>query len=58
MKRKSFSTTMDIDVLKKLKVYCAQNGLKQNEAVESIIREFFKKNDEIESEGEGDGDTD
>lgn len=52
--RKAFSTSMDEELIKELKIYCAKKGLKQNQVLEELIKELLEK----EGVGERDGNTD
>lgn len=43
VKKVPFTTSINPDVLKKFKVYCAVNGLYQNQVIENLIVELLKK---------------
>jgi hypothetical protein len=42
-KRKMYNTTLDTDLLKKLKVLAALNEKRQNDLIEEAIRDLLKK---------------
>ena len=42
-KRKMYNTTLDIELLKKLKVLAAQNEKRQNDLLEEAIKDLLKK---------------
>jgi len=41
--RVGFSTSIDPELKKKFKVYCALNDLNQNDVIEMLIREYLDK---------------
>ena len=42
-KRKMYNTTIDADLLKKLRILAAQLDLRQNDLVEEAIQDLLKK---------------
>ena len=42
-KRIMYNTTLNCDLLKKLKILAAQLGLRQNDLIEEAIRDLLKK---------------
>lgn len=48
----TYTTSLNSEIVKKFRVYCAKKGKYQNEVLEQLIRELLEK------EGEGDGNTD
>jgi hypothetical protein len=42
-KRKMYNTTVDVDLLKELKVLAALNDKRQNDLLEEAIRDLLKK---------------
>lgn len=44
--RKMYNTTLDIDLLRKLKVLAAQMDKRQNDLLEEAIRDLLKKYEE------------
>ena len=42
-KRKMYNTTLDIELLKRLKVLAAQKDKRQNDLLEEAIRDLLKK---------------
>jgi len=52
--KKTYTTSLDADLISEFKVYCAIKGLYQNEVLESLIRELLEKEKE---EGGENGNT-
>lgn len=44
--KKPFATSIEEDIIKKLKIHCAANELKINEAVEKAIATYLEKENE------------
>jgi hypothetical protein len=42
-KRKMYSTTLDVDLLKEIKILSARLDLRQNDLLEEAIRDLIKK---------------
>ena len=53
--RVPFTTSLDPELKKYFRIYCAKNNLYQNEVLEKLIRELLNKHFE---EGGGNGNTD
>lgn len=51
IKREAFTTSIDPELKKKLKVYCALHRKKQNEVLEELLTKLFDK------DGGDNGDT-
>jgi len=45
--RKMYNTTLDVELLKKLKVLAVQNDKRQNELLEEAMRDLLKKYEKI-----------
>lgn len=41
--KKHYTVAIDPILIKKIRVYCAVNGMNQYEVVESLLAEFFEK---------------
>ncbi len=41
--KKTYTTSLDSELLSKFKVYCALKGLYQNEVLEKLIKELLEK---------------
>lgn len=48
----TYTTSLNAELVRKFRIYCALNNKYQNEVLEKLIRELLAK------EGEGDGNTD
>jgi predicted transcriptional regulator len=48
-KRKMYSTTLDVDLLRKIKILAAQLDLRQNDLLEEAIRDRIEKYKHYES---------
>ncbi|MCT4584044.1 MAG: hypothetical protein N4A54_03880 [Peptostreptococcaceae bacterium] len=46
--RKTYTTSIDVELIKKFRIYCAVKDLNQNEVLEKLISELLEKE---ESEG-------
>jgi predicted transcriptional regulator len=42
-KRKMYNTTLDVDLLRKIKILAAQLDLRQNDLIEEAIQDLIKK---------------
>ena len=42
-KRKMYNTTLDVDLLREIKILAAQLDLRQNDLLEEAIRDLIKK---------------
>ena len=42
-KRKMYNTTLDVDLLRKVKILAAQLDLRQNDLIEEAIRDLIEK---------------
>lgn len=42
-KKEAYTTSIDPELLKKFKVYCAIKGKYQNEVLEELLRDLLKK---------------
>ena len=42
-KRKMYNTTLDVDLLRELRILAAQSDLRQNDLLEEAIRDLLKK---------------
>ncbi len=47
-KRKMYNTTLDVDLIRELKILAAQEGLRQNDLLEEAIQNLLKKYKEQE----------
>jgi hypothetical protein len=48
-KRKMYNTTLDVDLLREIKILAAQLDLRQNDLVEEAIQDLIKKYKDQES---------
>ena len=48
-KRKMYNTTLDVDLLRELKILAAKLDLRQNDLMEEAIKDLIKKYDHKES---------
>lgn len=46
MKKKQTPIQIDIDLHKNLKVHCAEQGIKINELVQNLLKDYFTKIEE------------
>jgi hypothetical protein len=42
-KRKMYNTTLDVDLLREIKILAAQSDLRQNDLLEEAIQDLLKK---------------
>jgi predicted transcriptional regulator len=49
-KRKMYNTTLDVDLLRELKILAAQLDLRQNDLLEEAIQDLIKKHEHKEPE--------
>ena len=47
-KRKMYNTTLDVDLLRDLKILAAKLDLRQNDLMEEAIQDLIKKYEQIE----------
>jgi len=49
-KRKMYNTTLDVDLVRELKILAAQLDLRQNDLIEEAIQDLIKKHEHKEPE--------
>ena len=49
-KRKMYNTTLDVDLVRELKILAAQLDLRQNDLLEEAIQDLIKKHEQKEPE--------
>jgi hypothetical protein len=49
-KRKMYNTTLDVDLVRELKILAAQLDLRQNDLLEEAIQDLIKKHEHKEPE--------
>ena len=49
-KRKMYNTTLDVDLLRELKILAAKLDLRQNDLIEEAIQDLIKKHEHKEPE--------
>ena len=41
----NYGTSMEIEIYKKFLEYCQKTGIKKNQFIEELIKDFFKRNE-------------